>query len=95
MLRHLINWRVQHLLINKNLKALVNISANNYHQHTDPTCIIDEKKIYHSCRGELQGLIENITLHEHVWKDVNKWWNKTAVVCLHFIFNFLFVNFIN
>ncbi|KAF7990308.1 hypothetical protein HCN44_000113 [Aphidius gifuensis] len=81
MLRQLISWRVQHLSTNKNLKTLINISVNNYHQHTNQTCIIDEKKIYHSCRGELQGFIENMSLHEYVWKDVNKWWNKTAVIC--------------
>ncbi|KAF7996587.1 hypothetical protein HCN44_002233 [Aphidius gifuensis] len=42
--------------------------------------IIDNDNIFHSPWQDID-IPDDVPLHDYVWKNVDKWWQKTAVVC--------------
>ncbi|KAF7996588.1 hypothetical protein HCN44_002234 [Aphidius gifuensis] len=85
-------WKIQNSM-RKKVKIFINPLIDNYKNNKNKNIreygteklynsrsFIDEKKIFHSPHGDVD-LLDGSYLHEIIWRDVDKWWNKTAVIC--------------
>ncbi|XP_008557378.1 uncharacterized protein LOC103578173 [Microplitis demolitor] len=60
-----------------------NWSVRNYSNYTNiqnKRPIVDDNNIFKSIIPDVDGF-QGLFLHQCVWKNVDKWWNKTALVC--------------
>lgn len=82
-IRQIINEKIN--FFNKNISR--QYSNEKYNQKCPDKFIkkctsenfVDGNNVFRSCHEHFDNF-KGLYLHEIIWKDVNKWWNKTALV---------------